>query len=181
MATTSLPSSDPFQSQRLIYRAVETPEDDDLFYMIQTEPMAFINSNTRLKTPQSRNNAAHLQRYVADEALIGAVICLASDKADSTPSKPTLIGSIHLTRSGSTTTVHRHAEIAVDIIKQYQGQGYGSEAIRWCLKWGFEEGGLHRIGKDGFEYNEGATTLHERLEFKREGAHREYIWHKGRW
>ena len=75
---------------------------------------------------------------------------------------------------------HRHNEIAVNIARTYQGQGYGSEAIQWILQWGFRHGGLHRIEIAASSYNTGAVRLYERLGFTVEGRKREHFWHDGK-
>lgn len=126
-------SLNPFRSANLIYRAVESPDDDALFLAIQTEPVDFINSNARLIRPQSRKDAANYQKEVAEEALLGVVICLPASTSDT---KPTAIGTIHLKPIMTGGAPHRFSEIGIDIVKGYQGKGYGSEAIEWCLDWG---------------------------------------------
>lgn len=60
---------------------------------------------------------------------------------------------------------HRHAEIGITIHRDYQGKGYGSEAIEWALRWGFQRANLHRISIGHFAYNEGAGRLYQRVSF----------------
>ncbi len=64
-------------------------------------------------------------------------------------------------------------------MKPYQGQGYGSEAIKWALRFGFRHCNLHRIEIGGFGYNTGALRLYEKLGFKMEGRKRDFFWHDG--
>ena len=92
----------------------------------------------------------------------------------------TPIGEIHLNGSSPRTVHHRRSELGIDILPAYQGQGYGSEAIRWALEWGFKRTGLHKIRILAFEWNEGAWKLYRRLGFVEEGRHREAMWHEGR-
>ena len=167
-----------FRSSRLLYRAVESPDDDALFLSIQTEPGDFVNSNARLHRPQSRKNAADYQKHVAEEALLGVVICL---KPSQPQLAPTPIGTVHLSQSQPTMVHHRFTEISIDIVKGYQGQGYGTEAIEWCLEWAFDVAGMHRVGVRSFEWNYGARKLYEKLGFKQEGVTREQLYHSGRW
>lgn len=88
-----------------------------------------------------------------------------------------------LALSGTTTAKchHRSAFISIDIHPAYQGKGYGSEAIRWVLEWGFAYQGLHRIGIESFSHNEGAGRLYERLGFVLEGRQRQALWFRGGW
>lgn len=119
--------NNPFRSDRLLYRAVESPDDDELFQSIQTDPTDFQNSNVHLIRPQSRKDAAAFQKVVAEEALLGVVICLIPSNADE---KPTPVGAIFLKPNSPAMVQHRFAEIGIDIAHEYQGKGYGSEAIK---------------------------------------------------
>jgi RimJ/RimL family protein N-acetyltransferase len=65
-------------------------------------------------------------------------------------------------------------------LPEYQGKGYGSEAISWALDYAFRRAGLHRVKIAAFEYNAGAVRLYERLGFTPEGRERESCWHEGR-
>lgn len=176
MATTA--PGDPLSSVRLLYRAVESPDHDDLFVKMQCEPISFQNSNARLLRPQSRKHAAAFQKYVAEETLLGVVICLPPTEPQT---RAIPIGTIFLKSVMPEILPHRCAEIGVEIAKDYQGQGYGSEAIHWCLQWAFDTAGLHRVALRTFEWNYGARRLYERLGFKHEGTSREILFKDGKW
>ncbi|KAF2167282.1 hypothetical protein M409DRAFT_66285 [Zasmidium cellare ATCC 36951] len=175
----------PFRSKRLLYRAIEPSEDEDFFLAIQQDAFGYRNSNITIPKPQSRKDAQHFMKVLVENQLLAVVICLppenpANDQEE--PSKkPTPIGAIHLSSSKPTTAHHRFADIGIDVLPSYQGKGYGSEAIRWILEWGFETAGLHRVGIRCFGYNEGARKLYNRLGFKEESVVRELLFHRGRW
>ena len=99
---------------------------------------------------------------------------------DSAPRAGLPIGQIHLNGSSLRTTHHRRTELGLDILPQYQGQGYGSEAIRWALDYAFSRTGMHKVRICAFEWNEGACRLYRKLGFKEEGRNREAMWHEGR-
>ncbi|KAK5128257.1 hypothetical protein LTR85_002924 [Meristemomyces frigidus] len=172
--------ANPFRSARLIYRAAEptSEEDQACFLTIQTDAQAYQNANAAISTPQGKASAQQYLKEIAEESLLGVVICLPAP--DST-SKPIPIGAIHLDQLKPALAHHRHADIGIDIVKAYQGQGYGSEAIRWALRWAFRIAGLHRVGIRAFAYNEGAVRLYGRLGFNREGVSREFLWFDGQW
>ena len=174
-------AENPFSSARLVYRAVESPDDDAFFLSIQTEPTDFQNSNARLKRPQSRKDAKDYQKYVAEEALLGVVICLPHTEPGPPQLPPTPIGTVHLKPLPSSLSQHRFTELGIDIVKGYQGQGYGSEATNWAVDWAFNVAGMHRVGLRSFEWNYGARKLYEKLGFKQEGITREQLYHNGRW
>lgn len=177
--------TNPFRTERLIMRAVESPDDDELFLKIHQTPVDFANSNARVQKPQSKADAARYQKHVTETSLIGVVICLAprSDAADGAEKEKTglAIGVVHLSEINQHMQAHRFSEIGIDLLKEYQGKGYGTEAINWTVRWGFEAANLHRIAIRAFEYNYGARKLYERLGFKHEGTAREEIWSQGRY
>ena len=113
--------------------------------------------------------------------MLGVVICLAPTSGQRAQSKPPPVGVLLLEPLTENMFHHRHSEIGICISPQYQGQGYGTEAIKWVLEWAFEEAGLHRVGLRAFEWNYGARRLYERLGFKIEGTSRELFWHRGRY
>nr|POF04273.1 putative n-acetyltransferase ynad [Quercus suber] len=173
---------EPFASARLLYRAVEAT-DTKLFEAIQTDASGYQNSNARAAVPQSRKDAAEYLRMVAEDTLLGVVICLPSANpiASADPIDATPIGVIHLSAASPSLQHCRHSDLSIDILPAFQGKGYGSEAIAWVLRWAFLTRGLHRVQVRAFEYNEGARRLYEKLGFKPEGRWREFLWFRGRW
>jgi RimJ/RimL family protein N-acetyltransferase len=174
-----------FRSARLSYRAVEdTPEDEALFHAIQSDVVAYANSDSSVLKPQTKKESSNHKNYVQSKTLLGVVICLEAPRS-SPPTLPTAppisIGSIYLTAPKSGEEHHRNAYISVDILAPYQRKGYGSEAIEWALDWGFRMAGLHRIGIEAFSYNVGAKQLYERLGFVYEGCKRGILWYNGGW
>ncbi|KAF2475475.1 acyl-CoA N-acyltransferase [Lindgomyces ingoldianus] len=195
---------DPFRSARLIYRAVHPEKDKDLFNAINDDRIGFQNSNAaniRLPGPA---DAEKFLKEIAEEVLLGAVICLpeaaaissasASENIREATQQPlkkgkvvakgnagTPIGQIHLKAASRHMAHHRNTEIGIDILPQYQGKGYGSEAIQWALRFAFERAGLHRVTIRAFEWNDGAVRLYRKLGFKEEGKVRDELWFEGRW
>jgi RimJ/RimL family protein N-acetyltransferase len=65
---------------------------------------------------------------------------------------------------------------------RHYGRGYGSEAARLLLGYGFRELGLHRVELEVFAFNARAIHVYEKLGFRREGVRREALrledgWH----
>ncbi|RAL13088.1 GNAT family N-acetyltransferase [Aspergillus homomorphus CBS 101889] len=176
-----------FQSQRLLYRAVEdTPEDEDFIHSIQSDPEAYANSTPALPKPQAKRDTINgYKKSLTERALLSAIIVLPhepSSEEDSQKTGPgTPIGIISLRREGGDFAHHRGTSITIDIARLYRGQGYGSEAIIWVLDWAFRRAGLHRVEIQALSYNAGAVRLYERLGFRLEGRRREAIWHNGAW
>ena len=167
----------PFRSDRLIYRAIEPTEDEAFFLKLDADGVAYRNSNSLLCKPQSKKNVADSMKHI-EECLLGVMICLPATDADAAP---TTVGCITLLSPEQRSSGSWSSTIGIDIIGPHQGQGYGSEAIRWALDWAFDTAGLHRVTIEAFEYNDGAKRLYEKIGFKYEGCVREMFWHAGRW
>lgn len=172
-------AADTYRSARLLYRPVQL-EDEAVFFQIQSDPIALRNSNPRLEKPPTRKDAQDLMRAV-QEALLGMIICLPPPPGALPSQQPIAIGDIHLSPLGPDLAHHRFTTIHINIIAEYQGQGYGSEAINWALDWAFSTAGMHRVGVQVLGFNTGAKRLYERLGFKQEGVTRDMFWHAGRW
>ena len=59
------------------------------------------------------------------------------------------------------------------------GQGYGSDALRALVCFGFDQLRLERIQLDVFDYNEGARRVYERVGFRHEGTLRHAVYRDG--
>ncbi len=69
---------------------------------------------------------------------------------------------------------NRHAKIGIAIgEKEYWSMGYGSDALRVLLYFGFEIKGFNSICLNVFEYNTRALTCYEKVGFKRQGFWRD--------
>jgi RimJ/RimL family protein N-acetyltransferase len=62
-----------------------------------------------------------------------------------------------------------------------QGRGYGIEATRLMVDYGFRMLPLHRIQLGVWSYNDRARTVYERAGFREEGRRREVLYVDGAW
>ncbi len=70
---------------------------------------------------------------------------------------------------------YRHAELQIRIGETgHQGKGYGTEATRILLEYGFEELHLNRIWLTVFENNPRAIKVYKKLGFTQEGLMRQH-------
>ena len=77
---------------------------------------------------------------------------------------------------------HRSAQLGIAIgEREFQGKGYGAEAIGLLLEYGFATLGLHRIELQVYENNARGIRCYEKCGFRREGVRREARWWAGRW
>jgi RimJ/RimL family protein N-acetyltransferase len=78
--------------------------------------------------------------------------------------------------------LHRSADLGILIgEREFQGKGYGAEALALLLEYGFATLGLHRIGLSVYENNARGIRCYEKCGFRREGARLEARWWAGRW
>jgi len=64
--------------------------------------------------------------------------------------------------------------------KDYWSKGYGTEACRLLVRYGFEQLNLHRINSGVISFNERSLRMHRKVGFKEEGRQREAIFKNGR-
>jgi RimJ/RimL family protein N-acetyltransferase len=91
---------------------------------------------------------------------------------------PTLIGHVAL---WGARTKDRGATLGIALGREYIGRGYGTDAMRVIVSYGFREMNLHRIALDVAPFNPAGIRAYEKAGFIEEGRHRESVWHDGRW
>lgn len=64
--------------------------------------------------------------------------------------------------------------------KDCWSKGYGTEATRILIDYGFEQLNLHRISSSAFAFNERSIRLHKRVGFREEGRQREAVFNNGK-
>ncbi len=64
--------------------------------------------------------------------------------------------------------------------REYWGRGYGTDAMKLVLRFGFLELGLHRVSLDVFGYNPRGIKSYEKAGFRHEGVEREMIKRDGK-
>jgi RimJ/RimL family protein N-acetyltransferase len=75
----------------------------------------------------------------------------------------------------------RCAELGIALGREYIGRGYGSDATRVIVGYGFREMGLHRIQLSVAAFNLAGIRAYQKAGFVEEGRHRESVLHDGRW
>jgi RimJ/RimL family protein N-acetyltransferase len=64
--------------------------------------------------------------------------------------------------------------------RDIRGKGYGKEALRLLLEYGFNDLDFHRIQLNVLEFNYPAISLYEKSGFKKEGTFREFVLRDGK-
>lgn len=73
------------------------------------------------------------------------------------------------------------AKTGYRIDADYQGRGFGTEALKEATRIGFEELSLHRIEADVMPENKASVRVLEKCGYEKEGYLREYMRINGRW
>jgi RimJ/RimL family protein N-acetyltransferase len=72
--------------------------------------------------------------------------------------------------------LHRRAEVGIMVgDKEYWSRGYGSDAMRLLLEFGFCVRNYNKISLGVLDFNERAINCYEKVGFKRQGVLREHI------
>jgi len=76
---------------------------------------------------------------------------------------------------------NRKAEISLFIIPEYQGKGYGKQALLMLMKFAFKKMNLYRLEAEVIDYNDRAKSLFEKLGFVLEGRLRDAKYNEGKY
>lgn len=88
-----------------------------------------------------------------------------------------IIGSCQL---GQIRNVHRTAQLQIRIgLAQERGRGFGTEAVKLLVAFGFRDLNLHRIGLTVFAENVAARKAYVNAGFVEEGCMRKAVWIDG--
>jgi RimJ/RimL family protein N-acetyltransferase len=88
-----------------------------------------------------------------------------------------LIGMVALFR---TDTTARTSELGIVIGERpYWGKGYGQDAIRTVVEYGFRHRNLQRVWLTVTETNDRAVNAYKRCGFVEEGRLRQHVWNDG--
>jgi len=169
-----------FRSANLVYLAVEDNDEHRafIFHKICSDPVSQAQS-AGVSVPATKKSSAELVKYLANDALLAVLICLPADP-DQAGAAPTPVGFVNLTRN-KRVPWNRNTSIGISIAREYQGKGYGSEAIEWATDWAFTFGGMHKVVIGATSDNPGAVRLYKRLGFIEDGRIRHDMWFGGQW
>jgi RimJ/RimL family protein N-acetyltransferase len=75
---------------------------------------------------------------------------------------------------------NRSAHLRIGMFhEEHLNKGYGTEAMRLAVDYGFTHLHLHRIELNVFEFNDRAIRVYEKIGFKREGVLRDVLLYEG--
>jgi len=92
---------------------------------------------------------------------------------------PVLAGRIWMSAAG--TREDRCAAVGIALGREHIGRGYGTDAMRIIVGYGFREMGLHRIQLGVASFNSAGIRAYQKAGFTEEGRQRESVLHDRRW
>lgn len=168
-----------FTSSRLVFRAFDDESDIATIKSLFADPLSLVQYTCSLPTPISTSFAEDLAK-VKTPCLARIVVCLPDTIDDPTmPGKA--IGWMFLMPPSPLHLQHHRAEFGIALGKEFQGVGYGPEALRWLLDLAFRGFNLHKVTGDVWEWNTAARATYKKLGFVEEGVRRENVWQDGEW
>jgi RimJ/RimL family protein N-acetyltransferase len=91
---------------------------------------------------------------------------------------PVLVGNVGL---WGARPKDRCATLGIALGREHIGRGYGTDATRVIVAYGFREMGLHRIQLMVAPYNQAGIRAYQKAGFVEEGRYRQAVLHDGRW
>lgn len=157
------------QTERLILRPMRVFDAEDMFEYARREDVTrYLLWSPHPSVGYSRDYLQYIEgRYAMGEFYDWAVVERASGKMIGT------CGFAHLDFS------HNSGELGYVLNPAYHHQGYGTEAARCALRYGFETIGLHRIEAKFMQGNDASLHVMEKLGMRFEGYRRDGMLVKG--
>lgn len=148
--------------------------DDDLPVLARWEmdPGRMTTQSNWVVPPSEAAAREHLAKWSANEKDdIGFAI-------ETLGETPVLVGNLGL---WGARPKDRCATLGIALGREYTGRGYGTDAVRIIVGYGFREMGLHRIQLVVAPFNSAGVRAYEKAGFVQEGRRREVVLHDGRW
>lgn len=155
------------EGEKIYLRPIDM-DDLDIFYKMFNNPELRKFISIRYPIPKIKEKEI-LEKMIKDENSVPlSIIVKKNDK---------LIGNISLFNINK---IHRNAEVGIIIGELDEtSKGYGTEAMRLLIDYGFNMVNLHRIELQVYDFNERAINTYKKLGFIEEGKRRESIYFEG--
>ncbi|ULA62905.1 MAG: GNAT family N-acetyltransferase [Nitrospira sp.] len=164
-----MPDSPSLKTTSLLLRPFQPSDAPDIQRLAGAKEVA---AGTFLPHPYENGMA---EQWIADRQQAhedGTAISFAIALTDN----PTFIGFIGL----DIVQVHRHARLSYWLGIPYWNRGYGTEAVRAVLGYGFRQLNLHRIYSPHFQGNVASGRVLQKVGMAYEGRMREHYVRFGR-
>ncbi|MFB4324560.1 GNAT family protein [Priestia sp. BR_2] len=155
------------EGDRIVLRPVREDEFDVYFELLQDAESNRLTGTQQTFTKDSIAAWIHNIGYAHEDRLDMMIAEKESDE---------LIGEVVLNEIDLN---NRSGNIRISISGRHSNKGYGTEALKLMLRYGFESLSLHRIELGVYAFNPRAIHVYEKLGFKREGTLRDSLYWDG--
>lgn len=168
------------QGERVRLRALEPSDVDTIWGWHQDHEFHVLDGWVY---PSPRSQIAELVERVSAPAYSGVWLGIETRTETGTGTMAetgtgTLIGYTNLKRASEE---HRTADFGIAIGRDHWDGGYGTDATRTMLRFGFTQMNLHRVALGVMDDNARAQRVYEKCGFQVEGRERESKFRDGRW
>ncbi len=149
--------------------ALRTVEHEDAEFIQRGHNHPDVGVTLGLNRPESETEAeANIEDDEGDPLNVGLLVCL-EDGDDPTPIGKVRLSNLH----------HTRPEISYWILPEYQGEGYGTEAVGVLVDYAFNAHEIRGLQAQAFAPNEGSVGVLENLGFTHEGQLRDARFRNG--
>lgn len=156
---------DTLETGRLILRPLSSDDSERIEELAGDYDVA--KSTLNIPHPYPKGSAIQFIENVLTAERNHKLVMFAVIEKDS----QLLIGLINL----NLALTYKRGELAYWIGKQYWGKGYGTEATKALLEYGFHHKNLNRIFAAAFTCNAGSWRIMEKIGLKHEGTLKQHV------
>jgi RimJ/RimL family protein N-acetyltransferase len=158
-----------YEGQRIYFRPLE-PADELLLRRFINDPHNWQGLHTRGPINECREREWIDQQGKSTTDFVWGIVVRDDDR---------LIGTTGLHQIDP---IARKAEFGINVgDRAFQSKGYGTEAVRLALRYGFEELNLNRLALSVFANNPRAISCYQKVGFQPEGCHRQAAYKNGQY
>lgn len=157
------------ETERLLLRKLELNDADRVEELASDYELAKTTLNVPHPYPPGSAGDFIQSMWKAEER--GMVVFAIVEKESNS-----LIGIINIKQ----TLAYKRGELGYWVGRPYWGKGYGTEAARAVVGFGFKELGLNKVFAGAFADNPGSWRIMEKVGMKHEGTWRQHAMRDGR-
>ncbi|MCM3620288.1 GNAT family N-acetyltransferase [Sutcliffiella horikoshii] len=157
------------ETERLLLRRLELGDSDRVEELASDYELA--KTTLTVPHPYPAGSAKDFIRSVWAAEDKGLVVFAVIEKESER-----LIGIINI----KVTLAYKRGELGYWVGRPYWGKGYGTEAARAVVEYGFNELGLNKVFAGAFADNPGSWRIMEKVGMKHEGTWRQHAKRDGR-
>lgn len=140
-----------FETNRLVLRAFR-PSDADMMLEFMNDVEVQANTTLDAVVPRTEKWKEENPHKWAEAPGLFVVVELKGTRE--------MMGSLSLSTG---VPKNRDATLGIALGRNFMGKGYGTEAMRWAVGYGFKELGLHRVQLTVNETNERALAAYRKV------------------